>query len=194
MGDFISHLQKYSAVCNYSGTDKITSHSYGDVYNRIFEKLRRRDEAGEVLHVLENGIFSGAFLQVMSEYLPNAMVYGVDITLSRVKYGNDNKRIQMWEMDGTLPETAAHLGRMYDLIIEDGSHLPEHQIASLDTFAPYLKTGGTYVIEDIDGRYEMFLQNEFNRLAVKHKLTMEWIDLRSKKGRFDDIIAVFYKH
>ena len=47
--------------------------------------------------------------------------------------------------------TAEAIGLEFDLIVEDGSHLPDHQVASLDAFAPFLKHTGVYVLEDIEG-------------------------------------------
>lgn len=35
----------------------------------------------------------------------------------------------------------------YDLIIDDGSHSPDHQLQSLTGLWPALKTGGVYMIE-----------------------------------------------
>jgi hypothetical protein len=191
MDSFVKVLERYSSVGNAGGTDKITVHSYGNVYNSIFHGLKNSG-----IHqptVLENGIYSGAFLQAVADYLPYAMVYGVDITLKKIRYGWDHPRIRMYQMDGTKRETAEAIGVYYNIIIEDGSHLPAHQIASLDAFAPYLKKGGVYVIEDIDGQYEAYLREELYKVAVKHQLVMVWEDLRWVKNRFDDILAIFIR-
>jgi 2-polyprenyl-3-methyl-5-hydroxy-6-metoxy-1,4-benzoquinol methylase len=184
--DLLKLIEKYSAVDNTYGTDKTTTHCYGDVYTSLLEPLKE-----EHVKVLEIGIYSGAFLQVLSEYMPNAQLYGIDITLSRVTFGKDHPRIQMFEMDGTKKETAMLLNTVFDIIIEDGSHLPMHQIETLDVFAPYLNIGGVYIIEDIDGQYENTLRPSLQQIADKYGLTMEWMDLRHVKGRFDDIVAVF---
>lgn len=39
------------------------------------------------------------------------------------------------------------------LIIDDGSHIPEHQILTFDKLFPILLKGGTYIIEDIETSY-----------------------------------------
>jgi|AntAceMinimDraft_1070359.scaffolds.fasta_scaffold22263_2 hypothetical protein len=42
----------------------------------------------------------------------------------------------------------------FDVIIDDGSHVPWHQIFTLETiFDTWLKPGGLYVIEDIETSY-----------------------------------------
>lgn len=187
----IDLFQKYESFDNVNGTDKNTNHSYGDLYQERFDPLRTSAK-----HVLEIGVFSGASTLVWAEFFENAHIDGVDITLERVKFGNDNSRISYYEMDGTVASTAEALcadGKRYDLIIDDGSHFPDHQVKSLDVFAPYLADGGLYVIEDIDERYADTVRTGCAECAERHGLIMEWLDLRKNKNRFDDIVAIFTK-
>ena len=45
-------------------------------------------------------------------------------------------------------------GQKFDVIIDDGSHIPWHQIFTLETiFDTFLKDGGVYIIEDIETSY-----------------------------------------
>jgi hypothetical protein len=41
------------------------------------------------------------------------------------------------------------LGREFDLVIEDGSHLPPHQAICLAETFPLVRPGGLYVLEDL---------------------------------------------
>ncbi len=41
----------------------------------------------------------------------------------------------------------------YDIIIDDGSHVPQHQIISLACLLPALNPGGLYIIEDLETSY-----------------------------------------
>jgi|Laugresbdmm110sn_1035088.scaffolds.fasta_scaffold59840_2 cephalosporin hydroxylase len=184
MSRFEQIIAKYSAYGNEQGTDKITVHSYGPIYEQLFASIN----SIKPITILEIGIFSGAFLQVLAEYFTNAQeVIGIDITFDRIKYPVQEP-IRIYEMDGTQPKTAEVLGRRYDLIIEDASHIPDHQIRTLEIFSDYLNPGGVYVIEDIaDENMRSVLQ----KVADEKGLTMEWNDLRNVKNRFDDIIAVF---
>ena len=39
------------------------------------------------------------------------------------------------------------------MIIDDGSHLPSHQLLSLETLWPSLAPGGLYIVEDVETSY-----------------------------------------
>lgn len=183
---FSDTLQPYSGAF---GSDKITHHSYGEIYNKEIGRL----ESLEDVRILEIGIMSGAFLQAVAEHLPHANVYGMDISLDLLypRWNWDHPRIHTVCMDGTTPEAPSAVQGPFDLIVEDASHRPHDQVASLRVFAPHLKPGGTYVIEDINQEHAQWLQPELERAAQEHGLEMEWMDLRSVKGRFDDIVAIF---
>lgn len=181
-------LQKYSTVDTCEGSDKITTHSYGDLYDAICAPWRQKPD----LTILEIGVSGGAFLRVLSEYFqPSARIYGIDVDLSNARFAAGLPNVRVFQRDGCLPETAAELGKQYDLIMEDGSHMPEDQERTLDAFAPYLKEGGIYITEDIHEINAPRLRQSLAGIAGRHGLVMEWHDLRKNKGRFDDIVAVF---
>lgn len=187
MRKFYDLLSQYGSTDSFHGTDKETTHSYGPIYERIISGMMKRRN----IKILEIGIFSGAFVQVLHELLPHAQIYGVDITLKNYKYHHRNvKNVQIFEMDGTRKETAEYLNECFDLIIEDGSHLADHQKKTLDIFAPYLKKNGVFVIEDIPQGSDN-LRRDLERIGAKHHLQMEWIDRTHIKHRFDDILAIF---
>lgn len=181
-------LERYSSFNNTHGTDKTTHHSYGDLYNNIFEPLQIKTDVS----VLEIGILTGAFLQALSEYLhPSAIIHGIDIDVSNMIFAKNTPNVYVYQLDGTLKESAEKLNHHYDVIVEDGSHLPDHQCKTLDAFAPYLKEGGVYIIEDIHEACSGELQKHLCDISFRHGLVMEWHDLRDKKNRFDDIVATF---
>lgn len=189
-------LTARASVDNAHGTDKNVTHTYGELYETLFAP--RRDTASAVL---ELGVYSGASVLVWAEYFPRAAVVGADITLARVRFGADHPRIRLVQTDATVPAAvdatraaAAELGvapdQGYDLILDDASHDPNHQVASARLFAPHLAPGGLYVVEDIAGEHAPFVREGLERLAAELGLTFAWHDLRDRKGRFDDIVAV----
>lgn len=182
-------FEKYSSVDNHYGTDKITTHSYGVLYTTIMAQYTNRP-----INILEIGVFSGASALVWSMYLPYATIDGIDITMDNIRFGLDNPRIRFQVIDGTQNDAPSKLNHQtYDIIIDDASHTPESQIASFGIFAKYLRTGGVYIIEDINGTYTDNVREQISNIATENQIEVEWNDLRNLKGRFDDIVAVMYK-
>jgi cephalosporin hydroxylase len=186
-------FDRYASHNNYTGTDKNTLHSYGDLYEDLFTPIRHSSRS-----ILEIGVFSGASLCVWADYFANATVVGLDITLANVCYGKKTPRINMFCMDGTKDNSVAllqdKLGTSslgFDMILDDGSHQPQHQIDALRIWAPYLNRGGIFVIEDINESCADHVKTELQLIANKYNLIMNWHDLRAKTGRFDDIVASF---
>jgi 2-polyprenyl-3-methyl-5-hydroxy-6-metoxy-1,4-benzoquinol methylase len=187
--DFIA---KYSAVANDNGTDKDTTHSYGPLYETLFSPVTHRSRAGEDVRILEIGIYSGAFQQVLAEFIPNATIVGADITLANVKFGCSEKNVTMYQLDCTDPSAVTVLQARgpYDIILDDASHHPDHQVITFNLFAPLIGPNGIYIIEDIHQNHADNVRYRLTELAEKHSFVLEWKDLRSIKGRFDDIVAV----
>jgi len=44
----------------------------------------------------------------------------------------------------------------FDIVIDDGSHLPRHQLAALRSLLPNVRPGGAYVTEDMHRRSNAF--------------------------------------
>ena len=185
---FVAVLDKYSDLSRCP-TDKLTTHSYGPIYESLCTALPH-DAC-----IMEVGILGGRFLQALVEYLPEARVYGVDLqpettTLVDSAYPWADK-VRLVQADATKDELLEKVGHeRFDLIIEDGSHMPLDQVRTLDLLVPLLKPGGTYVVEDIKQEHADFVRAGVALVAEKHGLVYQWIDLRHIKGTTDDIVAV----
>jgi 2-polyprenyl-3-methyl-5-hydroxy-6-metoxy-1,4-benzoquinol methylase len=185
----LSLTAEFHAFDNKDGTDKNTLHSYIKTYERVFAPLR--DTA---CYILEIGIYSGAFLKILADYFENAQIYGLDIDLSNLRFGKDDPRITIYEMNGTDPTSISKLGAKYfDLIIEDGSHIPDEQIATFSNYAPLISPNGIYIMEDINSRTLHSLRPRIKHIADANHMEFEIIDLRYIKGRFDDICMIAKK-
>jgi hypothetical protein len=184
-----SLMAGFNAVNNKYGTDKDTIHSYLKVYENVFAPLR--DSAR---YVLEIGIYSGAFLKILADYFENAQIYGIDIDLGNLLFGKDDSRIKIYEMNGTDPKSIKNLGVEYfDLIVEDGSHIPDEQVATFRNFAPLISQEGIYIMEDINVRTLVNLRPRLKQIAMANQMDFEIIDLRYVKGRYDDICMIAIK-
>jgi demethylmacrocin O-methyltransferase len=136
------------------GTDKVR-HGYTAVYERHLEHLRDVD-----LTLFEIGIGGarrrgegGASLRMWKDYFPRGQVVGLDIA---DKSFVAEPRIHVHQGDQTdravLERIVAEHGPV-QVVIDDGSHRPEHVRATFAVLFPLLADGGTYVIEDTQTSY-----------------------------------------
>lgn len=129
------------------GTDKIGKHNYLPVYYELF---RNKGKRRGVKKVLEIGVAEGAGVRMFRDFFTNAMIYGAEIEEGRI-FSED--RIQVIKCDQSSVVDLLHLidtiGNDIDLIIDDGSHRPEHQLYTCLQLLPLLPKGSIYIIEDV---------------------------------------------
>ena len=140
---------------------------------------------------LRDGIYFGHSLILWAEWFSQAKILGVDIN----PRGN-------WEQDcARYPQIQLAFGDAYnmhslqyipkaDIIIDDGSHHPDHQVWAVKHLATKVKPGGIFVIEDV------LEDSTINRLKDATPLHLrdyvEVIDLRHVKDRLDDMMFVIH--
>jgi hypothetical protein len=87
------------------------------------------------------------------ELFPNAFIYGMDI---KKKYSGPRHKVVKGDQsdiqDLNYIKNAIIKDNLF-FIIDDGSHIPEHQLLTFNTLFPSLIEGGIYVIEDIETSY-----------------------------------------
>lgn len=140
------------------GSDK-ASQNYHNLYGPI---LKDRDA---ITGILEIGIGThnrdvvsymganwktGASLRAFRDFSCHAQVYGADID-KRILF--EENRIKTFYVDQTSPDSFEALNRLIpiglDLIVDDGLHAPDANIATLQFALSKVKVGGWIVIEDI---------------------------------------------
>ena len=76
-----------------------------------------------------------------------------------------------------------------DFIIDDGPHTLQSQVDFLRLYLPLLNKGGIALIEDVqDVQWFASLEAEVEKLGSE--FAFERVDLRSVKGRYDDLVFV----
>jgi hypothetical protein len=162
-------------------TDKNTTHSYGETLEKLFAPYRDTAE-----YVLEIGVDRGASLRAFRQYFKNAVIVGMDNRPEAV-FAED--RIFCYQGDQNLQKDLTSLCNAlsisYDVIIDDGNHQPVSQVMGIFNLWPHLKPGGLYVVEDV--QEEKF----FKRFSLFPDA--ELYDLRSVKGRSDDMLVTIRK-
>lgn len=119
-------------------------HGYLPVYARYFEHKRE-----EVKSFLEIGLQTPNSINMWAEYFPNAEIYGADIDPSNKYFETD--RIKVFIGDQGDEDFLKSLPNNLDIVIEDGSHLPQHMILAPKTLFPKMKDGGFFAVEDMIG-------------------------------------------
>jgi hypothetical protein len=144
---------KLEPIAAKYGSDKCSWHSYGRIYDQLFagKTVRKMLEIGiGYKGLLAESYENGASLRMWAEYFPGAEIYGLDIRPDALV---NEGRIHSVECDqGKIASLLAArdiIGSCFDLIVDDGSHLPEHQILSACALWPCVAVDGRYVIEDV---------------------------------------------
>ena len=165
-------------------TDKNTTHSYIESYEKLFETYKDNK-----INLLEIGSHNGGSLRLWNDYFSDATIIGLEIGMRELlKYFDDIGNVTVYQnTSATSFETVRmieDLGVKFDIIIDDGSHHPNDQIFTCKFWSKLLKEGGVMVIEDIQN-IEFCEAITYN---LPEKFSSEVIDLRENKGRFDDIL------
>jgi len=127
--------------------DKVTYHQYHLVYPEYFDKFRTKK-----FNLFEIGVDEGKSFKMWCDYFPNASIYGLDI-----KSEFSDKRGTIFRGDQNNLQTLEAITKKINtasIIIDDGSHNPNHQIKTFHyLFDNLLERGGVYIIEDIETSY-----------------------------------------
>jgi hypothetical protein len=133
------------------GTDKWGPHFYTPVYHELFHHLRdlpiRLLEIGVGGH--ESAVLGGGSLLMWADYFPHARIVGIDVAAKRL---DPHPRLTVLRGSQSDPSFLAQVVAdhgPFDIVVDDGSHVPADVVASFDVLFPALADGGFYVIEDV---------------------------------------------
>ena len=116
-----------------------------DVYEAHLARFR-----GCELRLLEIGVDQGGSLELWQAYFgPGCEVHGVDINPQVASRAPEGARVHIGPQDDEV--FLAGLVRdhgSFDIVIDDGSHLMAHQVATFNALYPTLSERGIYICED----------------------------------------------
>lgn len=167
---------KYSVIEDVGSGDKNTIHSYIPEYEKLLLPYRNKS-----IIFVEIGVNQGLSMKMWREYFSNARVIGVDVWNGSGEYIKD-LNIEFICADATSKEFADQITFGLDIVCDDGSHMQSDIESTYELLAPKMNKGGLYIIED--------LINFEVQKPIFEKMGFEVIDLRDKKGRYDDAIAI----
>ena len=147
---------------------------YPHIYEREFAHYRNTD-----VNFLEIGIFKGGSIELWRKYFgEKAHISGLDIDPACADcVDKPNRAFIGSQADrGFLKNVIDEIGAP-DIILDDGSHVANHQRISLETLFPLLKTGGLYVIEDLHTSYwPGFYEGGYRRSGTGIELAKNLVD------------------
>jgi hypothetical protein len=147
-------------------TDKTFRHGYHWFYGRHLPRYKGKKD----LAILEIGSFRGDSALAWKEY------FGSHTHIDMITYGgsNDHLRFDNPTINCTNNETCGGIHTFYcdqsdaqrlenevaaarpdgwDIVIDDGSHVPAHNVISFEVLWKKVRPGGLYVVEDIETSY-----------------------------------------
>lgn len=171
----MSELARLTGDRSTGGTDKVLFHGYERFYPQFVRHLRRKP-----IRMLEIGLFYGESMRMWRAYFAKGTVMAIDFKpemCGQCDYKNDPlimkgdqskiedleammKLFNISKSSDSKPKgvldnyNSDSNGGLLDLIVDDGSHHPEHQKISFQyLFKHALRPGGIYIIEDIEMNY-----------------------------------------
>ncbi len=131
------------------GSDKGTTHSYLETYDKLFSELRHTP-----VKMLEIGAAYGGSAKLFDRYFDDLHYDAYEIEChsfpDTVKLFEEKENFNLVCKNALHDEEPRKNGKsFYDIILDDGSHYLNDQILAARLWFASLKTGGYYIIEDV---------------------------------------------
>jgi SAM-dependent methyltransferase len=124
---------------------------YFDVYERHLSKF-----VGKKPRILEIGILGGGSIELWLKYFgEGTTVVGMDIETKALDYKYDgNAMIVIGDQgDPLFWDQFLPTQEKFDIVIDDGSHIMNHQITTVNKVFSHIKEGGVFICEDTHTSY-----------------------------------------
>jgi hypothetical protein len=141
-------------------------HAYTGIYHLLFHGIKNNN-----LNFAEIGIYKNQGMKMFRDYFKNANLYGFEKMQNLI---DDAKKDNLYntkyfQMDVnsslSIKKGFENCSNKFDIIIDDSSHMFDHQINIISTVYPYLKRGGYLIIEDIFNNIKIYDEkNYYNKL------------------------------
>ncbi len=162
---YTNEAEELAALFDAHGSDKATKHNYHLVYAELLGA--RKNDACAILEIglgtnntqIRSNMGAqgkpGASVRAFRDWGKRFMLCGADID-AKILFSEE--RIRTYHVDQTDPATLAELALKlaplkFDLIIDDGLHMPWANLNTLNFALPLLAPDGAFVIEDIVDGY-----------------------------------------
>lgn len=161
-----SNRSSITQIFNKTGTDKLWLHGYHRYYEDLLAPFRKL----KGVSVLEIGVEDGKSMKAWVDYFERPDRIDGIAYRANMRSCEDNespglcKFVRIFDVDQSNVSqlqnfvAAAAEGRKHgppgwDVIIDDGSHIPMHVLTSFKHLFPYVRPGGLYIVEDLETNY-----------------------------------------
>jgi hypothetical protein len=123
---------------------------YLGIYVRHLASFRKKS-----VRLLEIGVFEGGSMRLWRRYFGSeATIFGIDIDPRCAALDGRDSHVRIGSQDDPafLKKVVTEMGGL-DIVIDDGSHVSPHQVASFKCLFPLLENGGVYICEDLHSNY-----------------------------------------
>lgn len=146
-------------------------HNYTPTYDGLFGGMRYED-----LTLCEIGVWSGGSMHLWAEFFPYAKLHGADIDFHRLdEWARTTDRVRWHHCNqhdpADLDRLVSDVGDVLDIVLDDGSHVPEHMTTSLAALWPH--TASWYVIEDIERRFLAGFLPQWHAITGREPLVIQ---------------------
>tara|TARA_B100000963_G_scaffold42132_1_gene31360 strand:+ start:243 stop:1100 length:858 start_codon:yes stop_codon:yes gene_type:complete len=174
--------------------EKIVSHNYSAFYDKYFKIIKKNK-----ISLLELGSHEGKGLASFFFYFPNSDLIGANINPFQMRF--NSKRISELFVDvsssRSISSLSGYLKKNPDIIIDDASHNLKDILTAFGILFKKLKSGGCYVIEDMDQFKALKELNPYSdeptpleilkKINDKQDFKTSFIDEESKKYLIENI-------
>lgn len=123
---------------------------YFDIYETYFSRYRNTP-----VNMLEIGVAEGGSLEMWQKYFgKKARIFGVDINPDCKRFEEGNVKVFIGDQaDRNFLRTLKQKIPKLDIILDDGGHTMNQQIATFEELYPHIKDDGVYLCEDLHTSY-----------------------------------------
>lgn len=148
-------------------------HHYFEIYDRHFARFRNKP-----ITVVEFGVSQGGSIQMWKHYFGDQLQFvGVDINPNCKQFEEPGVRIEIGDQqDRTFLRALSKTLPPIDVLIDDGGHTMEQQIATYEELFPMVAPDGVYLIEDLHTSYWKQWGGSFRRKNTFIEYSKSFID------------------
>ena len=147
---------KYSTDKSPYSVGTVHRHAYTAAYDLLLSPLKEK-----AIVFGELGILDNASIKMWRSYLPQAALYGFEFFDERIEKARNDSVANTTYINAdvssveSLRVAFASAGRLFDILIDDSTHLFDHQINFVEAAVDFVCPSGLIIIEDIFRQWDV---------------------------------------